>query len=556
MIAYSSNQKGKFDIWVQQIGTGDPLQITHDSGQNWQPEWSPDGKYIAYRSEKGEGGLYVIPALGGTPRKISNFGYYPRWSPDGTQILFQPVSFGILNSLFVVSLDGGEPKPVLSQFFAQHQNVSGRSAAWHPDGKRISVYVWDYKRATPVFWTVPVNGGAAYKSEIDPELLKHFGGTGEGRFVADTRFCWAPSGNAIYFERTFAAATNLWKMRVDQKTLQGLSIERLTTGPGNDTGLSLSADGKKLAFSAESRRIQIWVAPLDSKSGELTGTGEAVTSPGIEAWIPALSPDGENLIFSGNVGKGWQIWQKSLASGKEALLADGDSYTRAYPALSADGKVLAYVRTKSTGAEHSIVISPLASAEEKVIADANEYDLYGWSPDGRQLVVSKWNADNKTAEVWLVPIRAPASEQKIAANSDFLLFQGQVSPNARWVAFEAIRDTPTGRESTIYVVPARGGQWIRVTDSRQWDDKPRWSTDGKGIYFISARGGFYNVWKKHFDPATGRLGTPSRVTEFDNPGLMIPNYVPDVGLSITAKRLAVTISQSSGGIWILDDVGD
>jgi DNA-binding winged helix-turn-helix (wHTH) protein len=90
-LAFSSDRGGKFDIWVQQVSGGDPIQVTKRPGHNWQPDWSPDGKYIAYRSEDGEGGLFVVPALGGEglERKIVSFGYYPRWSPDSSQILFQ-----------------------------------------------------------------------------------------------------------------------------------------------------------------------------------------------------------------------------------------------------------------------------------------------------------------------------------------------------------------------------------------------------------------------------------------------------------------------------------
>lgn len=58
-IAYSSDRGGKYDIWVQQISGGDPIQITKGPGENWMPDWSPDGKYIAYRSEEGEGGIYI-----------------------------------------------------------------------------------------------------------------------------------------------------------------------------------------------------------------------------------------------------------------------------------------------------------------------------------------------------------------------------------------------------------------------------------------------------------------------------------------------------------------
>ena len=89
-VAYSSNRGGKFDVWVQQVSGGDPVKVTNGPGDNLQPDWSPDGRYIAYRTEEGEGGLFVIPALGGKgqERKISSFGYYPRWSPDSSQVLF------------------------------------------------------------------------------------------------------------------------------------------------------------------------------------------------------------------------------------------------------------------------------------------------------------------------------------------------------------------------------------------------------------------------------------------------------------------------------------
>ena len=98
-IAYSSDRGGKFDIWVQQVSGGDPVQITKGPGHNWQPDWSPDGKYIAYRSEDGEGGLFIVPALGGEglARRIAPFGYYPRWSPDSSQILFQTTQLPVSN---------------------------------------------------------------------------------------------------------------------------------------------------------------------------------------------------------------------------------------------------------------------------------------------------------------------------------------------------------------------------------------------------------------------------------------------------------------------------
>jgi DNA-binding winged helix-turn-helix (wHTH) protein len=94
-IAYSSDRGGKFDIWVQQVSGGDPVQVTKGPEANWQPDWSPDGKFITYRSEEGDGGLFIIPALGGAglEKKIASFGYYPRWSPDSSRLCFNQPSF-------------------------------------------------------------------------------------------------------------------------------------------------------------------------------------------------------------------------------------------------------------------------------------------------------------------------------------------------------------------------------------------------------------------------------------------------------------------------------
>ena len=181
-IAYSSDRGGKFDIWVQQVSGGDPVQITKGPGDKSQPDWSPDGKYIAYRSEEGDGGLFIIPALGGAglERPISSFGYYPRWSPDSSRLLFQSSEMIGSSRFYVVGTDGETPRQVLTKFAeGPYENHPAISAAWHPDGQRISVWVWD--NSDPVsFWTAAAEQGTAVKSQISPEILKQIGGVSAG----------------------------------------------------------------------------------------------------------------------------------------------------------------------------------------------------------------------------------------------------------------------------------------------------------------------------------------------------------------------------------------
>ena len=84
---------------------------------------------------------------------------------------------------------------------------------------------------------------------------------------------------------------------------------------------------------------------------------------------------------------------------------------------------------------------------------------------------------------------------------------------------------------------------------KHWDDKPRWSPDGRVIYFLSERSGLFNVWGVHFDPGKGSpVGEAVPVTALENRNLMVPKSIEQVGLALTQDRLVVTVTQVSGSI--------
>ena len=569
-IAYASDRGGKFDIWVQQVSGGDPIQITKGPGQNWQPDWSPDGKYIAYRSEEGDGGIYVTTALGGVglERKIAPFGYYPQWSPDSSQVLFRThfTAIGYSNRFYVAPLDGSPPREVLAEFIAQH-NLWGTSSVWHPDGRRITVWVGSAS-ATPAFWTVPIAGGPGIELDISPavqkELAQAAGEAIAGQQLGEYSFSWSPSGDAIYFERAYRGAKNIWKLTVDPGTMRGDRIERLTTGPGPDGALAVSPDGKRLAFTARSQRVQTWLFPFDAKAGQIKGEGKALTS-GRTSLDPSLSRDGTKVAYLVIHGESYgpsfgdvrnEVWVKSLLDGSEAPVISGDNYSRWSAQWSPDGKQLVYERRNLTTNQRQLMLWSTQSREEEPLTGPGK-DLgvvNDWSGDGKWLLT----LDTDLHGLWLVPFpsspHADAVAQKIASDPRYQLYQPHISPDDRWVVFEAIANSPNP-ESSLYVVPASGGPWTRITDGQHWDDKPRWSPDGRTIYFVSGPGGFFNVWGIRFDSAAGKpVGQPFQITKFDSSRLMIPRFIPPVGLSLIQDKLALTMAQESGNIWILDNV--
>ena len=126
-IAYASDRSGNFDIWVQPVDGGDAVQITKEPAQDVQPAWSPDGDSIAFRSERSGGGIFVMPALGGHARQLSTFGSHPSWL-GRSEILFligNPEGAGIPGQLFVVPVNGDAPREVLQGFRARQRHVLG-----------------------------------------------------------------------------------------------------------------------------------------------------------------------------------------------------------------------------------------------------------------------------------------------------------------------------------------------------------------------------------------------------------------------------------------------
>ena len=564
-LAFASNRGGKFDIWVQQVSGGDPVQVTKGPAANWEPDWSPDGKYIAYRTEEGEGGILIQPAIGGTglARKIVSFGYYPRWSPDGSLILFQSTKFGLSSKIFGLAVSDPETVREILPEVTSHGSIM--SAAWHPDGKRVSLWGWQMAPTPlPTFWTGGIKSPTGViKSELSHEvsnIVEEVAGSGYSAWGdTDFKLSWAPNGTDLYFERMFRGARNIWRMHVDPKTMRGESIERITTGAEVETEFAVSPDGKRVAFWSLSEQVRAWVFPINAARGQITGAGTAVTNGGLEAWEGSLSRDGSKLAYTAKRAGRWEIWQADMVQGTHTVVAADDLYVRNEPQWNPEGTRLAYIRLKTSTGDSQAVLWDSKTRKEEPLTDPQQGGLFifDWSPDGKWVLASADNLSNGQTEVWRIPTETIHPGRKdwklVAARPGVDIFQARFSPNGRWVVFEGIQGTAKGDTSSIFLIPASGGAWTQLTDGLHWDDKPHWSPDGRLLYFLSSRRGFYNVFCIPVDPEHGKTTGPSfQVTDFRDESLMVARTIPTVQIDVSRDKLMVTTSQSTGSIWVLD----
>jgi len=565
-IAYSSDRGGNSDIWVRQVGGGNPVQITNSPAHDWQPDWSPDGDNIVFRSERDGGGLFVVPVLGGHERKIASFGFRPRWSPDGSKILFQSSSFRFVTEIpkvYLATLDGSEPREALAGFLAEFTGEFGEfCVAWGPDSQRVSIWGL-HRRMGRSFWTSSISGGSRIRSEVAPSVDQQIKDTS----VTLNSFVWANTGRALYFEGTSGGVRNLWRVVVEPQTLRWVAgPERLTVGPGADAGSVLSADGKKLAFTTQTEVTRAWSLPFNALTGQTTGTGQALTPAGVILTTFDLSVDGDKLAYVTNRAGKHEVWKKTLADGQETLLRSADGFFISAHRWSPDGTRIAYRRShppdykaqreyvvavlSSTGGDEQLLTAPITSSEIPS----------GWSADGQWLLVSstRYTRGLNLNQICRMPVTAaPHAEtgmHVIASHPEYNLWQAQYSPNGRWIVFNAIKTSESGI-STIYTVPASGGEWARITEGKYWDDKPRWAPDGRKLYFLSSRGGFLNVWGVRFDPLSGKAeGEPFRITDFQSPSQMVSPVIANSDIDVSAHRLLLTILEVSGSIWVLENV--
>jgi Tol biopolymer transport system component len=562
-IAYASDRSGNFDIWVQRVKGGDPVQITHETAQDVQPVWSPDGESIAFHSERNGGGIFVMPALGGHERQISTFGSHPTWVGRSEILLIAGnVDAGVAGAgqVFVAPVDGEAPQEALHDFLA------GGGLYWaagHPDG-RISVFA-DHPTLGNGFFTVSRDGRSITKSRVPASFPMH------RRFLESTptRFQWNRAGTALYIEATVDGIQNLWRVAVDPQSLEWLNVERLTTGPGRDVAASLSSDGSRLAYATTSEQTRVYVQSLSADGRTIAGSPKAVTETSAEVFNSSLSRDGRRLAYvvrrAGS--ERFELRIARVETGQSELL---DEDVRGSVALgwSPDDTAVLHQRIRPVAGrpDHSqtALVRHEPGGRETVMFPWNDRIAFlprDGTPGGNELLGSVFHFLEAPSEIaiWSVVDGMSVKPGRVLfADPKASLWEASYVPGRSWISFVRQPPDEAGRLD-LMIGPVGGGpsaNWTRVAADHEWPDKPRWSPDGRLLYFLSrGSAAYFNLWAVPFDPERGApAGAPFQVTRYDSPTLFVSPHVEKTGMDVANGRVALTMTSTTGSIWMLDDV--
>lgn len=552
-VVYAADRTGNADLWKQRPGDPDPVRLTASEANESQPQWSPNGQSIVFRSERDGGGLYIVPAGGGGDRMVSSFGYEPRWSPDGTLILFKrSVVLPDLPTFYVVGLDGKPPRPVRIDVLAQFNSLQ---AAWHPDGRRISIW-GTIRNGERTFLAVPLDAAPATTTEISTQVSRNLAGITPGRFV------WAASRRYIYFEGRADDAHNIWRITVDPLTGKWVDgPDRLTTGAGQESDVAISPDGTRLVFTSTSSRTRLWAFPFDSARGRITGEPYPITRGSTGEVDFDARADGSKVAYRAVRAGRNELWERSIAGGQERLLLSSTLWKVTKPRWSPDGATLAFSRCPMRGSSLGVALMNADGSGERVLTTPGQVEMQGWdwSKDGRAILGSCRFSPAERYATCLVPVSRTGDAgdpgvRVVASDPRRNLFNQRFSPDQRWITFLA-HDLSYASTSTVYVIPAGGGAWRAITDGSWFDDKPRWGPDGEILYFVSNRSGVANVWGRRFDQSTGTpVGEPFPITAFTSAQFQLTPRTVQMDIAITTAHLLLPMSESRSEIWMLDRV--
>ena len=515
LVAFVSDRDGRERIWLKQMPDGDERPLT--TGPDDRPRFSPDGNSLLFaRREDAGTSLYRVGVLGGEPRRLVSNAIDGAWSVDGRRLAWvreAKVEGRQVWTLNVGSADAGEPREIY-----RSNLVPFDWPAWSPDGKWITCFPHALGASSlfagPLLVAVDGSGGRDI---------------GRGRTAQLSAATWLGTGREALVARA-APVLSLFEAG-------SCTIERVVppTGehfpvldvPSRVWRMDILGPGR-LVFDVNSNRVNLREAPVAGAAapGVWRSRGLGMNRQ------PRYSPDGDWILYSALRGGNVDVWSLQPSTGSVRRLTDSPAIDFD-PAWTPDGKHLIFSSDRS-GHFEIWTADADGSGARQVSHDGVDAENATGTPDGKWIVYA--SADPKKFGVWKV--HPDGSEPT-------MLFPGlgewpEVSPDGQHALFTFARLT---EGSAIKVVRIADGTLVDFSirlgaTTRRIEavsGRARWMPDGKAIAFVSVDGkGRSGIFVQDFRAGQDTAPTRRPLAGFD------PDWAPETfAISPDGKRICL-----------------
>ncbi|MGA2149369.1 MAG: winged helix-turn-helix domain-containing protein [Bryobacteraceae bacterium] len=530
LVAYASDRGGPFEIYVRSLdSSARELQLTSNGNQNLFPAFSPDGQHVAFSAMR-ERGIYRVPVLGGSPRRLTDFGAQPVWSPDGKWIVFRSEASASLapwdyysikntaeSSLWLVAADGGELRQVTGR---NHPKGGGQGfPSWSPDGKEVR-FVNDLGNGECSMWSYRIGDGLL-RMLFSGGFLR----LGSATFARDGR-------NLYYVSAQYNGDIAIWRQPLDPNTLQpaGAPVVLYQPSVGVPRDLSLAPDGKHLAYSAilsESKLMKLGMSG-DSPDGR---EPEPLTHEvSFRASNPRISPDGRLLAYTRAAkGRPARTLVMSFADG-QATPIGSESEPQYGPQFSRDGRFVFYwawndfksVRL-ADGAVQTLAEEPPGSSFATV------------SPDGAEVAFN--DISGSVHHTWKLNFKSGVKTQLTFGPSS--IGYPVYSRDGAWLAVQV--EKPHGMWQ-LGLMPASGGP-VRIIKDGGVNYACSFSPDDSKILYAGLVDGVWNIYWISI-----RTHEIRRLTDYHNSRI----YVRYPDWALTGDKIVYEFNESKGNVYLAE----